>query len=376
MSDYWPPHAGSFVPFVKKTLALAIARGWETTAVFPDGAQGRSWFPEFAELGVDARISPPDANRRELAHWTGHLLDERPVPTVVHTHFTRYDVPAVLAARKRPGVIVFWHVHTVLSEDRRAVVANALKMLTFGREVHEILCPAQNIADGLGRRLGPRSKIRVFPSPIDAEDFPLLDADQRLEARRAVGIPPDETVLLSFSRDWKIKGGDTFLAAAQMITAKRDEDVLAVAHHGGEPARAEALTLGFTDSLLDIGHVERIQLLFGAADVFLAPSRGEGMPFSVLESLCTGTPVVASDLPGHRFLPEDIGALYVVPRDPGRVADAALGILERGREQALAECREARKWIKDNLGLEPAAEGIMEDYESALAGSRPLFSSA
>ena len=46
---------------------------------------------------------------------------------------------------------------------------------------------------------------------------------------------------------------------------------------------------------------ESVTDLYGAADVFVAASVAEGTPFSVLESLACGTPVVASDIAGHRF---------------------------------------------------------------------------
>ena len=154
----------------------------------------------------------------------------------------------------------------------------------------------------------------------------MLDTTQRRLAREALDLPHDATVLLSFSRDWRIKGGDTFLRAVKKIDADLEGRLIAVAHHGGDVAVREAKELGVAQMVRDIGHVEDVQQLFAAADVFLAPSRGEGMPYSVLESICTGTPVVASDLPGHDHA-DEIGACYVVPRDPDAVARKTLDIL-------------------------------------------------
>ena len=77
-----------------------------------------------------------------------------------------------------------------------------------------------------------------------------------------------------------------------------------------------------------IDRVPDVTDLFGAADVFLAVSAREGMPYSVLESICCGTPVVASDLPGHAAVGNAVPACQLVARDPRTIADAVREFLD------------------------------------------------
>jgi glycosyltransferase involved in cell wall biosynthesis len=370
LAEYSPPHAGSFIPMMRATLIKARERGWRAEAVFPRKAEGRAWIASFEEAGIPVRYTEPMSPGR-LTRWIGDLLDEEQRPTLLHAHFSTYDVPSVLASRRRAWSAVFWHTHTVLPSDRRSASRNALKNLLFSRDTARILCPAQNIADAMGRRLAPRDRLWVFPSPIDTSEFPTLEEGERAGRRRALGLPQEATVLLLFGRDWMVKGGDTYMDAVRLIVDRAPGNYIALVHHGGETAVKNARQVGLEGILRDIGTRDSVQDLFGAADILLAPSRGEGMPFSVLESICTGTPVVASKLPGHSFLPPGYRACVVVDRDPEQVAAAALKTLAAGRASAATECDKARDWISANLSLDAATTVLLGAYEPVLERLRP-----
>jgi glycosyltransferase involved in cell wall biosynthesis len=370
LAEYTPPHAGSFIPMMRATLAKARKDGWQAEAVFPTKARDRAWIPSFEAAGIRVRYTEPMGPRR-LTRWIGDLIDEELRPTILHAHFSTYDVPSVLAARRRSWAAVFWHTHTVLPSDRPSAARNAVKNLLFARDADRILCPAQNIADAMDRRRAPRDRLWVFPSPIDTDEFPTLEESERLRRRRALGVPDDATSLLLFGRDWMVKGGDTYMDAVRLIVDRAPGRYAALVHHGGETAARNAEQVGLGEILIDVGFRESVQDLFGAADILLAPSRGEGMPFSVLESICTGTPVVASKLPGHSFLPPGYRACVVVDRDPEQVADAALETLGRGRADAAEECAEARRWISANLSLDAATTVLLDAYEPVLERLEP-----
>jgi glycosyltransferase involved in cell wall biosynthesis len=70
------------------------------------------------------------------------------------------------------------------------------------------------------------------------------------------------------------------------------------------------------------------------ADLFLLPSRYEGLPNIVLEALAVGAPVVASDCPGGlREIQARHGRLTLVPpEDPTTLADAVISFCNRAKE--------------------------------------------
>ena len=140
------------------TLERPRTRGWRVGAVFPEGAQrsalGRGLHrdrvtPRFA--AVEGRSAPGQMAARPSCATN-------PGPTILHTHFTLWDVPAALAARRLDRAAVIWHVHTTLGKTPASVLRNVAKFASLGRGVAAILCPAPNIADDVRRRLAPRGE--------------------------------------------------------------------------------------------------------------------------------------------------------------------------------------------------------------------------
>jgi glycosyltransferase involved in cell wall biosynthesis len=364
LAAYTPPQGGSFIPFMRTVLATAAERGWEVEAVIPEAAQGRDWLGQFEERGIPVRFA--SGSRRELTSQIAKLLDESVEPTILHTHFTFYDVAAALAARRRSNAIVYWHVHTVLSSRPRAVLANAAKLSIFSRYVSRILTPAADVAASLVRRRAPAGKVSVFPSAIDVEAFPTLDDAQRAAARAELGIPPGTEPLLHFSRHWQLKDGDIFLDALSLL-AREGRPVVGIVNQGTEEASRAVETRGLGEQVKFVGVTPEIQKLYGAAEVMVASSRGEAMPFTVVEALCSGVPVVASELAGHRYLGDELDACAIVARDADQYAAAIAGFLDMDPQQRLERCRTARAWIERRLDVREAAERLLDDYERSLA---------
>jgi glycosyltransferase involved in cell wall biosynthesis len=85
--------------------------------------------------------------------------------------------------------------------------------------------------------------------------------------------------------------------ASELLRLRKQADfVFAVAGEGPQASLVRALVrrnrLERVFELL--GHVEDMPPLIAAADIVLLPSRSEGVPLIVLESLACATPVVAS----------------------------------------------------------------------------------
>src|SRR5690606_17021602 len=116
------------------------------------------------------------------------------------------------------------------------------------------------------------------------------------------------------------------------------------------------------------GRRDDVPALLASADVFVLPSRLEGLPLSLLEALAAGRPVVASSIGGIVDVVRDgIEALLVPPDDPAALADAVRRVLH---EPALADAiaHAGRMRVKTEFSAEGMARSVASIYDEVLSG--------
>lgn len=130
------------------------------------------------------------------------------------------------------------------------------------------------------------------------------------------------------------KNVDGLLHAFARVAAANPEARLRIVGAGPEERALRELSrrLGVDPRVDFLGHLSREALSeeYRRASVFVLPSRGESFGQVCLEALCSATPVVASDriAGAHDYIRPGENGLLVPPEEPGRIAEAVLGLLE------------------------------------------------
>jgi len=362
LSAYGGPYPGSFVPMLRAVNNAADNRGWSFEAVFTPEAASHPWYAELMDDGVTVQIAPA-GSRRALSSWLGNFVAERRQGTVLHTHFTRFDLPAVMAARQRNDTVVIWHIHNRPGPGLSEATRNTLKFAVAGHLVDRILCVSKDTAEVVRRRCAPSQRVMVFPNAIDLQRFRLATVEERKKARAELGIPAGHPLLVHFGWDWDIKGGDLFLESVAIL-AGEGIDLTAMCVGGGEPARTASTRLGIEDRVLVVPARDDVRTLYAAADAFVSSSRVEGaMPFAALESLSVGTPVVASMIANHVLLAEHVRGCVLAERDPQSFAAALrFALNDRAEHQLTVDITD----LAENLDLEVWAQRLLDLYAERL----------
>ena len=74
---------------------------------------------------------------------------------------------------------------------------------------------------------------------------------------------------------------------------------------GSSISNANKLICDIPSNIIFMGFTEEIPEILASADVLILPSRHEGLPYAVLESMASECPVIATNIPGIRCLIDD-----------------------------------------------------------------------
>jgi glycosyltransferase involved in cell wall biosynthesis len=185
------------------------------------------------------------------------------------------------------------------------------------------------------------SRLRLIQGGVDVQAV----QSAHPVGREALGIPGGEPLLLWVGRLDPIKGLDVLVEATAVLNRTGPVRVAIV---GEGPYRAELERLaghaGLADRFHLLGRRDDVPRLLKLADVFVFPSRTEGLPNALLEAMAAGLPVVTTDAPGCRDLIAHGRTGLIVPVD-----DAAA--LAREVERVLSDADLSRR-----LGQAAAAD--------------------
>jgi glycosyltransferase involved in cell wall biosynthesis len=307
-------------------------------------------------------------------------LIKRRRPDLVHTTLFEADVAGRTAGwlTGRPVVSSLVTVAYGPNQARQAGVrgwklegARRLDSTT-ARMVSRFHSVAGHVARTMGPRLRiPADRIDVIPRGRDPERLGRRTPDRRASVRASLGFGPAEPMVLAASRQEPQKGLDVLLEAFPRVLAEVPEARLLVAGREGnatEALRALVDRRGLAPSVRFLGGREDVADLMAACDVFVLPTRWEGLPGVILEAMALEAPIVASDLEAVREAVGDEGRAVLVPvDDPARLADAVVETLRRPAEAA-ARAGAARARFEDQFTIDRVADRMVGFYDRALGG--------
>ncbi len=297
-------------------LRAARERYWEPTlcVLYPG-------FPLAAELAADGvEVVELDGSSRT------HL--DRLHALRTHARSGRYDVVhtslwgagafgrTALLGPRRPAVVVSERRVEDFRSRRLRAVDRALAPVT-----DEWIGNSRDVADFVVRAHGaPPGRVHVVRNGVDTDVFRPADAPRPPLDGRSARIG-------SVGRLVHQKGYDLLVEAVPYVLAKRDVEVVVAGDgelRGQLEHRADGLPITFPGAVHGAAAVaDHLRGL----DLFVLPSRYEGLPNVVLEALACGVPVVATAVPG---MAEAAGtaARLVSPEDPYALAEGVLAALE------------------------------------------------
>ncbi len=168
-----------------------------------------------------------------------------------------------------------------------------------------------------------------------------------------------------------IKGADLLIDAVARLRADGKNVTLTLGGDGEEMDRlkAQVARLRLGDAVRFIGHV-KARYGFSKGALLVVPSRGDSMPYVVIEAAAAGIPMIAARVGGipEIFGPDHADALFA-PSAPGAMADAIKGALD-DMTAAQARAGSLRERIFLHFSQKAMVEGVLAGYRDAFAKRR------
>jgi len=212
-----------------------------------------------------------------------------------------------------------------------------------------------------------RERIHLVHNGIDASQFGVAE---RPKARRALGLPQEERVLLFVGRLEERKGIFDLLDAFERVR-RRVEARLVLVGDGVATSRVRAAaTRGGIRVVGARPHAEIGQWM-AASDLLVLPSWMEGTPNVVLEALACGRPVVATRVGGiPDVVSDDRAGILVPPRDPAALADALVAALHREWDENAVRACGPRTWTESAAALREVLDQVTANRAPAPSAAR------
>ena len=274
-------------------------------------------------------------------------------PVVLSLHTAGYDEPEAV---ERDGSLALW---AFLSADR---------YLTVSRSLFEA-CRAYGL---------PPAKVTWVPNGIDLQRFaPPAD---RSAARRQLDLRGDRPMLIFvgfFSADkqprvlfdaWlrlHARGVDCDL----MFVGETETGYFEIDARLAVTMKEEAAARALAERLIFVGATHAVAEHLQASDIFVLPSRREGLPVALLEAMACGLPCVASRLAGSTdtIITDGHDGVLVPPGDATAFAEAIAGLLaDPARASRLGSA--ARSTIASRFSSDTVAELWMSVYQRIIVG--------
>jgi glycosyltransferase involved in cell wall biosynthesis len=305
-------------------------------------------------LAIRRELLPTDA--LVWAHFM--RLIRRLKPDVLHGHGAKAGAFIRLKSRSKDTIRVYTphggSLHFPLDTSKGQIYSRLERGLMNSTDL--FLFESAFARDTYQRTIGtPKGLVRCVFNGVTAAEFdPIAKA-------------ADATDIVYVGEFRHIKGADLLIDAVARLRADGKPVTLTLAGDGEELAslKAQIAKLDLGDAVRFIGHV-KARYGFSKGNVLVVPSRGDSMPYVVIEAAAAGIPMVAANVGG---IPEIFGthtdALFA-PNIVGAMADAIESALE-DPGAAQARTKSLRERIFLHFSQNAMVEGVLAGYGDAFA---------
>jgi len=327
----------------KNALDLAMALKGEYEILIAAGPEGGGYlFKEAAAKNI--RTKKIHWLRRAinplfdlLAFWEISRLLKKEKPDILHLHSSKAGILGSLAAPTKTKVV--YTVHGAVFEAAFSPMAKKIFLALEKWTAHlkdKIICVSQNDRNlWLKNHAAPAEKLAVVHNGLGADALDFLPREiARRELEHFIKHPLENNFIIGTIANLYPEKGLPYLVKAAKIIQKHElvpNMVFIVIGEGRQRAKLEKMIKErrLENKFFLPGALPQASRYLPAFDAFALPSIKEGLPYTILEALAAGLPIIASLVGGiPEIIQNNKNGLLVLSKNPKVLAESLTEIAQ------------------------------------------------
>ncbi|MEO4054151.1 glycosyltransferase [Solibacillus sp. CAU 1738] len=331
----------SYGIFVKNQVQQLNEAGIETLlAVNNDPATGKkNVIKKYSKWALNV-WSTFRKNKRDISITHAHYV----FPSGLFSYYLkkRYNVPYIVTAHGG-DINKMAKKNSRIKNYTANILQNADHVIAVGEELAQTIQSEYDV---------PENRITVMSMGIDRTVF--KETDKRT-AQLALGMDPERTNFLFVGNIIQEKGVEELVTAFNTLDAQHPNKSALYCIGSTKDANftTKVKQLKTSDNIHFIEPMPQTELAryFQAASIFVLPSYIEGLGLVALEAMSCGTPVIASEVGGLKYILANNTGVLVSPKDASALEQAMSSALQgiqvdEAKVQQLLETHDAKNIVQ------------------------------
>jgi glycosyltransferase involved in cell wall biosynthesis len=307
-----------------KLARRAVQQGWDVHCLLRIGPGTRSLCADLLKVGATCHRG--NAEDRVTRRATLHqclmvlvtLVKIRPALVLVNIHAPDKGFGALLACRlvKVPTIVVFHSfIRPLHYSSRRLKAYHWLKRggqawVAVSEDSKRYICGSFQLGN---------DEVHVIHNGATVpESTPEEITTLRREVRRELGLPDNEYLILTIARLSELKGYLDLIPVIKQLSLTNERLRFVWVGEGTlrERLEQEIEKYEIANMVILLGHRDDVYRILKAADLFVFPSRGEGLSYALIEAMACALPIICSNVnSAPELVQQDVHAKLFLPGD-------------------------------------------------------------
>ncbi|HPN81607.1 MAG TPA: glycosyltransferase family 4 protein [bacterium] len=308
------------------------------------------------------------------AIWEMKKLYQKLQPDIIHLNSTKAGITGAMAAifyQRRHRLIYTahgWVFNEPLPKWKKNIFL-WLERLT-ARYKDEIICVSEfDRQSALNHKIAASNKLTTIHNGIDEgkmEFLPKTEALKELIGNADFQVADSDVVIGTIANFYPTKGLEYLIEAVHLLVTDYSLAIRLIIIGGGEKQYALEKIINdkkLGDKILLAGRKENASRYLQAFDIYVCSSVKEGFPYSILEAMSAGLPIITTNVGGiPEIIDDNITGLLVASKNPDQLAKKISRLADN---KTLAEklAGRAKTTVQQKFSKEKMAEQTMGVYK-------------